>query len=69
MWLLTHIAGVQVNVLEQLADLLETMDVDRIEGEDTHAMRAEAQRKLAEIDEVCYLPHSSIFNPTSKSNF
>jgi hypothetical protein len=43
-------------VLELLADLLEAMDVHRIEGEDLDSMRTEAQRKLADITEVYFLP-------------
>lgn len=39
-------------MLEQLADLLEGSDFHRIEGEDLAAMRAEARRKLDDINEV-----------------
>ncbi len=45
----------QVSVLEQLAKLLESSDVDRTEDEDLASMRDEACRKLAEVNEVSLL--------------
>ena len=45
----------QVSVLEQLAKLLESSDVDRTEDEDLASMRDEARRKLAEVNEVSLL--------------
>lgn len=42
----------QVSVLEQLAKLLESSDVDRTADEDLDSMRDEARRKLAEVNEV-----------------